>query len=212
MKKKKNKKKVVIFNLGECICLCCVNINMPIYKTIRTQLNNCALHRSCCTTNVEHRLIQLHLLRFCLGARTVSSPSVPWIVLSRHLRCFFLLFAKKNVQRIGPRGVCERTRPNLSERRVSRGVAELCFCFSVCFFPSRVVVRPERTLPARWIFNPRPKISPVENASEGGSLQLARPRCPFVQAYLMLSTILPFCSPFYVVQKVVKQSHIHIFF
>lgn len=63
--KKVLKKKVVIFNMGECICLCCVNINMLIYKIICTQLNNCALHISCYTTNVEHKLIQLHLLWFC---------------------------------------------------------------------------------------------------------------------------------------------------
>lgn len=63
-------KMVVILNLGECICLCCVNINMQIY-IICTQLNNCALHISCYTTNVEHRVIQLHLLWFCLGAHIV---------------------------------------------------------------------------------------------------------------------------------------------
>lgn len=51
--------------MGECICLCCVNINMLIDKIICTQLNNCALHISCYTTNVEHKLIQLHLLWFC---------------------------------------------------------------------------------------------------------------------------------------------------
>lgn len=67
------KKVVVIFNLRECICLCCVNINMLIYinMIICTQLNNCALHKSCYTTNVEHRVIQLHLLWFCLGAHIV---------------------------------------------------------------------------------------------------------------------------------------------
>lgn len=47
---KKKKNIVVIFNLGECICLCCVNINMLIYKIMCTQLNNCALHISCYTT------------------------------------------------------------------------------------------------------------------------------------------------------------------
>lgn len=36
--------------MGECICLCCVNINMLIYKIMCTQLNNCALHISCYTT------------------------------------------------------------------------------------------------------------------------------------------------------------------
>lgn len=69
--KEKKKHIVVTFNLGECICLCCVNINILIYMIICTQLNNCALHISCYTTNVEHRVIQLHLLWFCLGAHIV---------------------------------------------------------------------------------------------------------------------------------------------
>lgn len=68
---KEKKHIVVTFNLGECICLCCVNINILIYMIICTQLNNCALHISCYTTNVEHRVIQLHLLWFCLGAHIV---------------------------------------------------------------------------------------------------------------------------------------------
>lgn len=65
---------------------------MLLYKIISTQLNNCALHISCYTTNVEHRFIQLHLLWFCLGAHIVFSPSVPRIVLALHLRCSLLLF------------------------------------------------------------------------------------------------------------------------
>lgn len=76
-RKKNIHKKVVIFNLGECICPCCVNINMPIYKIISTQLNNCALHISCYTTNVGHRFIQLHLLWFCLGAHIVLTHRFP---------------------------------------------------------------------------------------------------------------------------------------
>lgn len=60
---------------------------MPIYKIICPQLNNCALHISCYTTNVEHRFIQLLLLWFCLGARIVFSPSG-----SFQLRCSLVLF------------------------------------------------------------------------------------------------------------------------
>lgn len=47
------------------------DIYIYIYMIICTQLNNCALHVSCYTTNVEHRVIQLHLLWFCLGAHIV---------------------------------------------------------------------------------------------------------------------------------------------
>lgn len=72
--------------------LCKYSINILIYEIIITQLNNCALHISCYTTNVEHRFIQLHLLWFCLGAHVVSNSSVPRIALAFHLRCSLLLF------------------------------------------------------------------------------------------------------------------------
>lgn len=144
-----NKKKVVIFNLGECICLCCVNINMPISKMTRPQLNNRALHISCYTTNVEHRLIQLHLRWFCLGARIVFSPSGYFQLFTSDVLYF------SSAAFLTGRGleICEQRRRDRSEQWVFREVSGLCFCFYMCFSvpPSGVVVEPGRTLPTRRI-------------------------------------------------------------
>lgn len=126
-----------------------------IYKIIRTQLNNCALHISCYTTNVEHRFIQLTLLWFCLGARVVFSPSD---IFSSSPQMFPFSFVSIPDWMSKTWGIF-REAGGEGATLVSSGFYvkwfDLCSCFYMfcfCFFSSGVVVEPGRSefrVPAR---------------------------------------------------------------
>lgn len=146
---------------------------MPISKIIRPRLNNCALHISCYTTNVEHRFIQLHFRWFCLGARIVFSPSGYFQLFTSDVLYFSSIRSVPPSAFLTRRGLelCEQRRRDLSEQWVLREVSGLCFCFYMCFFflslsPSGVVVEPGRTLPTRRILSKEYLASMVASVSD----------------------------------------------